>query len=205
MFPFTGSLTFQQCGYFKYLRLDFGQHFILADKIYHQIGHFLTLMLQIVFQFFFLQLHNLLFLTSLLLFVLPFHIVQLFVLFDHRLLFFPLHTDIIPTINIPQGEQSQDNITNICGSTAIPRWKYTKGNCIQWCCTVRKDRLDFKRIFAFRQVAILFGTYRGKVGPTPLIQAILKADIVSYRKERKSIVKTNRIHGISYHRNRLLS
>lgn len=88
LFPFTGSLTFQQCGYFKYLRLDFGQHFILADKIYHQIGHFLTLMLQIVFQFFFLQLHNLLFLTSLLLFVLPFHIVQLFVLFDHRLLFF---------------------------------------------------------------------------------------------------------------------
>ena len=101
LFPFTSPLTLQQGGYFKYLRLDFSQHFILTDKVYHQIGHFLALMLQIVFQFFFLQLHNLLFLTSLLLFVLPFHIVQLLVLLDHRLLFLPLHTDIIPAIDIP--------------------------------------------------------------------------------------------------------
>ena len=101
LFSFPSPLTLQQGGYFKYLRLDFSQHFILTDKVYHQIGHFLALMLQIVFQFFFLQLHNLLFLTSFLLFVLPFHIVQLFVLLDHRLLFLPLHTDIIPAIDIP--------------------------------------------------------------------------------------------------------
>ena len=138
LFSFPGTLTFQQCGYFKYLRLDFSQHFILTDKVYHQIGHFLTLMLQIVFQLFFLQLHNLLFLASLLLFIFPFHIMQFLVLLDHSLLLFPLHADIIPAIDMPQGKQSQD-------------------------------------------------------------------DIIPYRKKRKGIVKTNGIHGISYHRNRLLS
>ena len=72
-------------------------------------------------------------------------------------------------------QQHYDTTAEVYGKQLYPMMSYRQ-----------ERRLNFKRIFTFRQITILLGAYRCKIGPAPLIQTILKTDIISYRKERKA-------------------
>ena len=97
-FTFPGTLPFQRSYYFGNLSFNVIQHLILTHKVNHQISHLLTFVLQVMFQSFFLQQHDLLFLSRPLFFIFPCHFLHLFILLYHSLLLLSKHAQLFPTI-----------------------------------------------------------------------------------------------------------
>ena len=101
-FGLTGVFAFQFGSHLHDFRLDFGQHFALAGEVYHQVDHLLTFVLQVMLQFFFLQLYDLLFMLGFRSFIFLLHFLYFLVFLHYGLPLLAAHAGGVPANQRPR-------------------------------------------------------------------------------------------------------